>query len=184
MRISLRTWGLIGVLTLGLGGCDEAAADGSEPEPGDPEFVRSPALDVDNISEAGEARSHNAGLNCMRCHQALGPGLGRFTVAGTVHGPDGSPTADAVLELRTAPDRGGQLVTAIEADEYGNVFSTEPLPLPEQRLFVWLSSADESLGAQMPFPISSGSCNHCHAGGFRVRLGELQDGGDSSGTGE
>ncbi len=153
----------------GLLACDEPA-ESTELEPGDPAFIRDPALDIDNISEANQTRSHNMGLNCMRCHQSLGPGLGQFTVAGTIHDPDGEPTSDAFVELRTAPDRQGELVTTIEADAYGNVFTTEPLPLPEQPLFVWLGSRDGQREAQMPFPISSGSCNHCHAGGFIVRL--------------
>ena len=170
---ALRLLSVVG-FAVGLVACDdpESSDDALPPEPGDPAFVRDPALDVENISEAGGQRSHNQGLNCMRCHQALGPGLGQFTVAGTVYGPDDEPAADAVLELRTAPERGGELIAMIEADAYGNVFSTEPLPLPEQRLFVWLSSADDSLSAAMPFPVSSGSCNHCHAGGFRVHLAE------------
>lgn len=153
--------------------CDEEASDvlPVSAEPGDPSFERDPSLDVENVSAAGETRSHNAGLNCMRCHQSLGPGVGQFTVAGTVYGPDGLPAADAVLQLLTAPE-GGEVVATVEADAYGNVFSTEPLPLPEQRLFVRLESSDQRLAAAMPFPISSGSCNHCHAGGFKVMLAE------------
>jgi len=165
---------LLAVLTLGtLLACDDAetppAAESSS-EPGDPEFVRDVALDVENISEAGESRSHNAGMNCMQCHQSHGPGMGQFTVAGTLYGPDGAPLPNAILELWTAPEQQGERVTTVEADAYGNVFSTEPLPLPEQRLFVWVESEDASLTAAMPFPTASGSCNHCHAGGFKVRL--------------
>ena len=157
--------------------CDEASSS-EEPEavePGDPLFERDPSLDIENVSAAGETRSHNAGLNCMRCHQSLGPGVGQFTVAGTIYGPDGAPAADAVLELLTAPE-GGEVVATVEADAYGNVFSTEPLPIPEQRLFVRLESSNARLAAAMPFPISSGSCNHCHAGGFKVTLAEADAG--------
>ena len=81
--------------TAGCLGDEEDAA----PAPGDPAFVRSPALDVDNRSAHGQMRSHNAGQNCMHCHQARGPGLGRFTVGVTVLGPDGKPHANPVLEL-------------------------------------------------------------------------------------
>ncbi|MCR9165388.1 MAG: hypothetical protein ACE37F_35215 [Nannocystaceae bacterium] len=159
--------------------CDEDVdAESPALEPGDPDFERDPALDVENVSAADETRSHNAGLNCMRCHQALGPGVGQFTVAGTIYGPDGEPASDAMLELRTAPAGGGELVASVEADAYGNVFSTEPLPLPEQPLFVRLESSGGVLAAAMPFPISSGACNHCHAGGFKVRLQAADDGGE------
>lgn len=165
--------------SLAVLGCDGESSDETAAvvEPGDPAFERDPALDIENVSAAGETRSHNAGLNCMRCHQALGPGIGQFSVAGTVYGPDGAPASDAVLELLTAPE-GGEVVATVEADAYGNVFSTEPLPLPEQRLFVRLESSDATLAAVMPFPISSGSCNHCHAGGFKVTLAEADAGDD------
>lgn len=168
---------LLCVASFAATACDEEPSDAQlvEVEPGDPSFERDPSLDVENVSAVGETRSHNAGLNCMRCHQSLGPGVGQFSVAGTVYGPDGSPAADAVLQLLTAPE-GGEVVAAVEADAYGNVFSTEPLPLPEQRLFVRLESSDERLAAVMPFPISSGSCNHCHAGGFKVMLTEADAG--------
>lgn len=164
---------LIGMLLAALTGCDDsetAPATEAELEPGDPQFVRDPALDVENISAAGESKSHNAGMNCMRCHQSHGAGVGQFTIAGTLFGPEDVPAPNAILELWTAPERQGELITTIEADAYGNVFSTEPLPFPEQRLFVWVESDDATLSAAMPFPTASGSCNHCHAGGFRVRL--------------
>ncbi len=166
------------LLPLVAGACDDTAESTEavvSVEPGDPAFERDPALDVENVSEAGAQKSHNAGLNCMQCHQSRGPGLGQFTVAGTIYGPDGAPTDDAILELWTAPNGQGERVAVVEADAYGNVFSTEPLPLPEQRLFVSVSSSDGTLAAAMPFPISSGSCNHCHAGGFAVTLAEAED---------
>lgn len=170
---------ILAVALTGIVACDETTDEDQAVllEPGDPAFERDPALDVENVSAPEESRSHNAGLNCMRCHQALGPGSGRFSVAGTIYGPDGEPAPGAVLQLWTAPE-GGEVVATVEADALGNVFSTEPLPLPEQRLFVTVESSDASLAAVMPFPISSGSCNHCHAGGFKVRLAEAAAGGE------
>ena len=76
----------------------------------DPDFERSAALDQTNISKAGEARSHSIGdprhgSNCMRCHQAQGPGVGRFSAAGTLLAADGTPASDVTVEIvRATPD--------------------------------------------------------------------------------
>lgn len=67
--------------------CDEQGSDPS-PGPGEPGYVRDPALEIEIelVSDVGSAESHEVGANCMACHQALGPGPGRFSAAG------GSPT--------------------------------------------------------------------------------------------
>jgi hypothetical protein len=154
-------------------GCDDpedAETESLEPQPGDPAFERDPALDVENISRPDEQRSHNMGRNCMECHQAYGPGLGQFQAAGTIYGPDGTTLRNPIVELRTAPDGGGDVVLRIEGDALGNFFTTQALPLPEERLFPWVTSTDGTLVAGMPRPTASGACNHCHAGGFRVTV--------------
>ncbi len=153
-------------------GCGDE--DPSEPEeeeilPGDPRFVRDPALDVENISATGEARSHNMGLNCMGCHQPHGPGRGLYTAAGTVHGPDGMPEPGGTIELRTGPQGGGDLVLSLEVDANGNFFTTETLPFPEEALFPFVRAADGGT-TFMPFPTISGACNVCHAGDDRVQV--------------
>ena len=166
--------GALALLTpLALAGCDDAEdaeLELLEPQPGDPAFERDPALDVENISRPDEQRSHNMGRNCMECHQAYGPGLGQFQAAGTIYGPDGATLRNPIVELRTAADGGGDVVLRIEGDALGNFFTTQTLPLPEERLFPWVTSADGTLVAGMPRPTASGACNHCHAGGFRVTV--------------
>ena len=150
--------------------CDEPA----DPAPfmGDDGFVRDPALDVELVSAHGDAISHAAGDNCMRCHQENGPGPGRFTAAGTLHDEAGAPYPDGLVELRSAPDGMGDLVAAIEVDGLGNFYTTEALPLPATALFPTVYSADGARKNFMPFPTSSGACNVCHAGSFGVRLPE------------
>jgi hypothetical protein len=140
----------------------------SDIEPGDPAFERDPSLDVDNLSAPGQRRSHNMGLNCMRCHQQLGPGKGRFTIGLTVRGPRGIEP-NPILRLYDAPaDAGGTVVAEIPGDAFGNVFTTEPMPFPDIELFPVVYSADGTLRNQMPFPVSSGACNLCHKPGFEV----------------
>jgi hypothetical protein len=154
------------IMASAMVGCTDEA----EPQPGDPDFVRDPALDVANRSAPGERRSHNQGLNCMTCHQQFGPGRGRFTVGLTVHGPTG-PIADPILELYDGPPgMGGAMVARLTGDALGNVFTTDDLGLPDRDLFPLVFSADRALTAQMPFPTISGACNTCHKPGFEVRV--------------
>ena len=131
---------------------------------GDPEYVRDPALDVPLVSARGEALSHNIGQNCMACHQQHGPGPGRFTAAGTLHGADGTPYADGAIELRTGAAGTGALVRRIEADSNGNFYTTETLPLPDSALFPAIYDRAGALRNYMPFPTSSAACNVCHVG--------------------
>lgn len=154
----------------GCGGEDPDDIEEEEILPGDPRFERDPALNVANISAAGEARSHNMGLNCMGCHQTHGPGRGLFTAAGTLYGPNGAPLpGGGSIELRTGPQGGGELALALEVDANGNFFTTETLPFPDESLFPFVRAADGGT-AFMPFPTISGACNHCHTGSQRVRV--------------
>lgn len=168
----MKTWGPRIALGLGLL-LSACVSDDDDPQilPGDPRYLRDPALDVDNRSAHDQQRSHNLGLNCMQCHQAFGPGRGRFTVGLSVLGPDGKPHPNAVLELFQAPPGPGVLPRyVLQGDALGNVFTTEALPLPDQALFAVVRSRDGKLRNQMPFPTASGACNQCHRPGFTVTL--------------
>lgn len=165
MRALILVMGCIGALA-----CDS----GDDPEPfiGDPDYVRDPALDVTLSSKKGDAISHNIGQNCMQCHQALGPGRGRFSVAGTLHDSEGLPLPDGALELRSAPDGNGDLVLRVEADGLGNFYTTEALLLADMPLFPTVYGADGVGKNFMPFPTRSGACNVCHVGSAAVRVPE------------
>lgn len=148
---------------------DDGAEAGAWPVlvPGDPRFERDPLLDVELVSRRGGVTSHEAGANCMQCHQRRGPGPGQFTVAGTAYDEDGALRPDATLRLT---DMGGNVVLEVEADAYGNFFSTAPLPWPEAQLFPSVKSADAKAANAMPFGTISGACNVCHTPGMRVVL--------------
>jgi len=165
LRTILGILPLIGMASImvGCGPADEDPED--EILPGDPRFVRDPALDVENVSIAGEARSHNMGQNCMNCHQAHGPGKGQFTAAGTFYDPTtGKPLPGGSVELRSAPNGQGDLIFAIDVDNNGNFFTTSELPFPESALFPYLRGPGGQGTAFMPFPTLSGACNVCHVG--------------------
>lgn len=155
---------------------DSTTEEQDEPAPGDPDFERDPALDVEVVSEHGSEASAGMSGNCMQCHQPLGPGRGQFTVAGTVVDPDGQPVPDAIVELRypAFDEEGnvqpGELVATIEGDRLGNFYSTEPLPWPQERLVPWVFSNDRSMQNVMRFGTISGACNICHVGGNPVDL--------------
>ncbi len=157
---------LVLVLAAGsLGACDDGDTDiDAEPVIGDPDYPRDPALDIELISQNGDAISHETGRNCMACHQAFGPGPGQFTVAGTLYRnrSDQEVLGDGVLEFRDAP--GGEVVLRVEVDSLGNFYSTEPLPLPDMVLFPIVYAPNDDVGRAMPFPTRSGACNVCHAG--------------------
>ncbi len=160
--------------------------------PGDPSFVRSPTLDVTNISKSGERRSHNAGRNCLTCHQSQGPGRGQFVLAGTLYGEDGAPFPNAKLKLfarAEGPDGGrpgfGQPanllgeVRTIDVDAKGNFFTTEPLPEPYPTKAIYpqfyaadgvtvLRRTDRDSPAQMSAGVTLGGCNYCHSSSFTI----------------
>lgn len=163
----------------GLVACDPADpmddAEELEPLPGDPDFERDPALDVEVVSAHGSTRSAGMTGNCMECHQPHGPGTGQFTLAGTAVDPGGEPLPDAIIELRRPAfdDEGnelqGELVATVEGDRLGNFYTTAPLPWPEESLVPWVYSNDRTMESHMPFGGTiSGACNLCHVGGNPV----------------
>ena len=163
----------IAILTLVFAAaCSDDTTETADPEeqplPGDPDFVRDPALDIELHSAASSNASHEPGNNCMHCHQRLGGGPGLFTAAGTLFDPAGQPRTGAVVEIRTAPAGEGDLLAAIEVDQLGNFYTTTDLPIPESELFPFVRGSTTT--KEMPFPTSSLACNYCHTPVLRVSL--------------
>ncbi len=147
----------------------------------DPDYQRPATLNVANVSKAGETRSHPAGdarynVNCMRCHQEKGPGIGMFTAAGTLVDSMSKPASTAKVELFSGTVVGYGMFedivsqAVLEVDGNGNFFTTSPLPLDTTELSARvLNSAGEVL-MTMPFTQQTAACNNCHTGGFRLTL--------------
>jgi hypothetical protein len=144
------------------GGC---AGDPSGDEP----FVRDPSLNVELVSSSADARSHETFNNCMTCHSDNGDAPGLFTAAGSVILDDDSEPAVGAL-VRFFLDPTGEATATIEVDQNGNFYTTAPLPIPEQELFIQVESADGLRANAMPFPTRSLACNVCHTPGLRVQL--------------
>jgi hypothetical protein len=158
-------------------GSDENPEPSNDDEPtfGEEEFVRDPVLDVENISRHGAATSHFTGQNCMTCHQPHGPGKGLFSIGGTLRNPDGTPHPDGTVYVTrtdpTALPEGVEIdaleiepVLTVEVDSFGNFYSTEPLPLPEEPLFVIVERSDGAGRNFMGWPTLTAACNACHVG--------------------
>ncbi len=158
-----------------LAGCaddDSATSTGDgQPLPGDPDYVRDPALDIELHSAANGAASHEVGNNCMYCHQQYGGGPGRFTAAGTLFDANGQPRTGATIEVRSAPEGAGELFAALEVDTLGNFYTTAALPIPENEVFLFVRGGGTT--NEMPFPTSSLACNYCHTPALRVTLDGL-----------
>ena len=161
----MRTIGLLCVVVY-VGACDGAAdgdGDGNAP------FVRDPSLNIELVSRATDARSHETFNNCMTCHSDNGDAPGLFTAAGTVIlDNDNEPAVGAVVRFLLDPT--SEEIATIEVDQNGHFYTTAPLPIPEQELFIQLESADGLRENAMPFPSRSLACNVCHTPGLRVQL--------------
>lgn len=159
------------VLVAAIAACNDDGGETdetTEPLPGDPDYERDPALDIELHSDASGSDSHQMGINCMRCHQEFGGGPGRFTAAGTLYDAAGLPRTGAVIEIRSAPGGEGDLLTEMEVDTLGNFYTTAALPIPESEVFVHVRGSQTT--NEMPFPTSSLACNYCHTPSLRVQL--------------
>jgi hypothetical protein len=159
--------------------------------PGDPNFERSPTLNVENISEHGDTRSHTRSKNCQTCHQEQGPGKGIFTISGTLLDEKHRPYPNAILELYESVQAPGggpvqwggpvevvNLLMKVEVDANGNFYTTESLPdlFPNEPLYPRFVKADGtplfketgSAEATMGGGVTVGGCNFCHNDTFPI----------------
>ncbi len=158
-------------------------ACGAEPTtlvPGDPDFVRDPSLDVTLVSASGGTSSHEAGASCQHCHQALGPGPGQFSVAGTLYTDEGTPASEGTIQILSVQD--GAELARLDVDANGNFYTTMLLGLPDAAILPVVLDAGGETVHSMPFPTTSGACNHCHTPARRVALSH-DHGGDTGGAG-
>ncbi|MET0284540.1 MAG: MbnP family copper-binding protein [Polyangiales bacterium] len=147
----------------------------------DPTYQRPSVIDIENVSRAGEMRSHapgdpRYGVNCMRCHQEHGPGYGKFSAAGTLFDASGKPALGSKVEVFTGDVVGyGQFANIVsrailDVDGYGNFFTTAALPLDTNEVGARVLGAAGQPVLTMPFTQQTAACNNCHTGGFRLTL--------------
>ncbi|MET0341345.1 MAG: MbnP family copper-binding protein [Polyangiales bacterium] len=148
----------------------------------DPSYQRPAGLDIQNVSVAGGTRSHPVGdprhgANCMRCHQEQGPGVGKFTAAGTLLDAAGKPAVGTKIEVFSADFAGRgkfeNLVAkaVLDVDANGNFFTTAPVGIESGgEVGARVLGADGTPLLTMPFMQLTAACNNCHAGSARLML--------------
>jgi hypothetical protein len=112
------------------------------------------------ISSYNSSESHNAGQNCMDCHNPGGSGESAFIIAGTVY--DSTITSvypNSTIKLYTSPNGTGTLKTTVQVDKYGNFYTTEYVDF-EYGLYP--SAEGELTTKYMSSAITTGQCNSCH----------------------
>jgi uncharacterized repeat protein (TIGR04052 family) len=194
----------------GLGSAAAAPAPPDDtPQPGSVDFVRPEGADMEIVSTRDFGRSHpigdtltigsmkhnrGPGSQCMNCHQAQGPGYGRFAVAGTIYEPDwATPYTGATVDILPVwagpcagdderPHCAGQpvgyyrpedVLAELPTDPNGNFYTTT-LPDGAEPPYWPVVRPDPNdtdlVPKAMGHPAASGSCNMCH-GSFKVQLG-------------
>ena len=148
------------------GDIDSAAAEA--PLPGDVDYDRDPALNVDMQSEAGAMNSHNTGQACTHCHQAQSNGRGQFTAAGSAYNADGTPASSGAIQLWAGSADTGTLLVELPVDGLGNYYTTMDLGLPQTVIQPVVVDATGAEVSRMPWATESASCNQCHTPVKRV----------------
>lgn len=143
------------------------------------DYERPTALDVANVSKRGEKRSHGQddpryNVNCMRCHQEFGPGIGRFAAAGTVVDTTGKPASFARVEIFTGTPMGTTIAdfvsrAMLDVDDNGNFFTTRELP-PNRDYGARILDGSDKVLIQMPFTQPTTACNNCHTGRMHLTV--------------
>lgn len=158
---------MILTLLLACAGGDADTASG-QPQPGDADYERDPALNVNIQSEAGATNSHNTGEACTHCHQAHSNGLGVFTAAGSAYDADGTPASMGSIQLWAGSADTGTLLVELPVDGLGNYYTTIDLGLPQTAIQPVVVDATGAEVNRMPWPSESASCNQCHTPVKRV----------------
>jgi len=113
------------------------------------------------VSRNGGLISHGMAQNCMNCHEQGGEGTGWFTVAGTVYDSAMTSTyANAIIRLYTEVDGGGTLVATLEADAYGNFFTTHAVDFGNGLFPLVAGTTGNTVSMQQSTML--GACNSCH----------------------
>lgn len=163
------------------------------------DYQRPPALDqIQPISTPFGRISHapqdpRYGQSCLNCHQAKGPGPGRFEFAGTIYKEDGSPYAEGEVEIVMSQGKGvwgaqdpnkkvpnAKVHMRVPIDAQGQFFATKsaidsfaaqngvpPVEYVNQNYQAFILNRDGERIMAMS-PKKAGSCNQCHTGGFRL----------------
>ena len=120
------------------------------------------------VSQHG-GHSHNAGRNCMDCHNPNGEGSGWFTAAGTVYDSTGtSVNPNATIRLYTQPRGRGILIDSLYGDDSGNFYTTFAISFGSGLFPAVTGSSGRT--QYMANSIPQGTCNGCHNNSTTAKL--------------
>lgn len=114
-------------------------------------------------SRAGDDESHNAGQNCMSCHndnKNEASFEGWWNIGGTAY-KSNKPVKTGSVELWTGPDRTGTLLYKLAIDEKGNFYTNKIIDF-KGGFFPVLMNNDGTKNAEMGISTTTGACNSCH----------------------
>lgn len=118
-------------------------------------------------STAGSNNSHNAGQNCMNCHNGSGEAP-LWKVAGTVYNEALTATnPNTKINLYTGPDGTGTLKYTISVDAKGNFYTTSKIDFSGG---LYPSVVGSTTTNFMSSSVTTGACNSCHNGVIRSRI--------------
>jgi hypothetical protein len=105
--------------------------------------------------------SHNAGRNCLQCHNS-------FRLAGTAWNASGTAgAARASVRVTSAPDGGGSVLATLTSDATGNFYTSQSVALGG--VYVDVTGASGTRRS-MKAALTNGGCNSCHG----VSTGRIQ----------
>lgn len=118
-------------------------------------------------SIAGEDESHNAGKNCMTCHNVAGYSEakeegGWWNIAGTAYNNGlTAKSKNGWVEFWSEPNRKGNFVYKLAIDDKGN-FYTAKIVAFGNGIYPVLINANNTVNKFMTTKTTTGACNSCH----------------------
>jgi hypothetical protein len=92
---------------------------------------------------------------------------------------EGEPASEGSIQILSVSD--GTELVRLDVDANGNFYTTTPIGLPDVAILPVVLDAQGEAVHSMPFPTTSGACNHCHTPARRVALSH-DHGGDTGGA--
>lgn len=148
----LNTPTLIFMLLFGLSACDESSD------------INAPLQEESSLT----GNSHNAGQNCLRCHNKPNRNTPVFTVAGTIYdrAEPAQPYAGTTVNLYS-DGQNNNLLLSIKVDQSGNFYSKQAIDF-NNTVYAEVVSAIGTIAKINPAP--HGDCNKCHDHGNEPRI--------------
>ena len=118
------------------------------------------AANCDPAVQTADDGHHNAGLDCMSCHNGQMQAAPMFKLAGTLYtsGAGAAPAVGMTIRVHAADGQTLKIVTA----KNGNFYTTTPIQFP---VMVEASACPDTQSMGDPVEGPAVSCNSCHVTG-------------------